>query len=223
MKVLSGESLSRFNNFSNIYQKNGFGGKVSKSGPGSDLANTQILREKLLNLLQELNIKIFIDAPCGDFNYMKEVIPKLNLDKYWGIDIVPEMISRNNQIYGNGKISFICKDIVEDLTFKGDLLLCRDCLVHLSFESTLKIIKNFINSDINYFLITTFINKDRKNYDYSDGVGWYPINLLEFPFNLPQPMKLIDEECFECKGEFKDKSLGLWSKEQLKDWYVESK
>ena len=91
--------------------------------------------------------------------------------------------------------------------------MCRDCLVHLSFESAKRVLRNFANSDIPFLLTTTFFN--HSNSDFPDGTNWYPINLTLQPFNLPQPAILINEGCTEGNGEFSDKSLGLWVRESL--------
>ena len=39
---------------------------------------------------------------------------------------------------------------------------------------------------------------------------------LESQFNLPAPVKLINEGCTEDGGKFADKSLGLWRVEDLR-------
>src|SRR5437870_5350350 len=81
--------------FTDIYQQNGFGGKDSVSGPGSDLSQTAALREALPGLLREIGARTLLDAPCGDFFWMREA--RLDLDHYTGGDIVPEIIARNIQ------------------------------------------------------------------------------------------------------------------------------
>lgn len=202
--------------FTKGYEVNMFRGKESKSGPGSDLNNTIILREKLIKFLNEYNIKTFIDAPCGDFNYMKLVIPKTNIEKYIGVDIVSEMIKNNNKLYSNEKISFVCLDMVEDFNLCGDLVLCRDCLVHVSLNSARQIIKNIVNSGSKYVLFTVFSDNYDGNHDYIDGTNWYAIDLTKPPFEFPKSEYIINEECPEWDGKYKDKSLALWKTEDLK-------
>ena len=207
--------MDRANKFTEIYKNNSFQGTESISGPGSSLVTTETLRQELPKLLKDLGVKTLIDCPCGDFHWMSKVINNLGIDKYIGIDIVQSLVDKNNVKYSNDLISFICKDAVEGLNFKGDLILCRDCLGHLSFNSVFKFFNNFINSDITYLLVTTFTNEDRYNSNSEDGVGSYAINLTKSPFNLPNPIFVLNENCPEGNGLFKDKSLGLWRRKDL--------
>lgn len=198
--------------FTKQYQLNLFKGRESKSGPGSDTEQTSTLKVKLINLIQDLNIQSIIDSPCGDFNWMKDVLKELNDIEYLGVDIVDELIQENIKKYGN---MFIVGDLVNTILPKSELVICRDCLVHLSFTDTLKILQNFIKSDSKYFLMTTFTNDDRENVNYENCVNWYAINLQKGPFELPMPYRIINENCTECNNEYTDKSLGLWTKQQL--------
>jgi hypothetical protein len=201
--------------FTQIYHKNYWGGIQSLSGKGSDKVQTGFLKIQLIDLVKQLNIKILIDAPCGDFNWMKDIITELNLDYYYGIDIVKELVDKLNKNYDNPKIEFQYKDIVISPLPKGDLLLCRDCLCHLTYESIFLFLENFIKLEIPYLLTTTF-DKIRENKNLlRDGNGWFAICLLNEPFNFPEPIKLINEKCTEDSNRWTDKSLGLWNKEQI--------
>jgi len=148
---------SRKTKFSEIYNSNGFGGwDVPLSGTGSTLLQTEVLRIEILKLIKKYDIKSIIDAPCGDFAWMKEV--SLEHIDYLGVDIVPTLISRNNKKYGTNKIIFIERDIVTDILPVYDLILCRDCFVHLSNRDIIKAVKNFRKSGSNYLLTTTYAN-----------------------------------------------------------------
>jgi len=75
--------------FTDIYDENRWGDKESRSGPGSTLAQTEAIRSKLPEILEEFHIHSILDIPCGDFNWIKEV----NLDSisYIGADIVKKI------------------------------------------------------------------------------------------------------------------------------------
>jgi hypothetical protein len=60
--------------FIDIYHQNIFGGIESRSGNGSTLVQTAVIRDEIPLLFKELNIKSVLDAPCGDFNWMKEIM-----------------------------------------------------------------------------------------------------------------------------------------------------
>ncbi|WP_250161065.1 hypothetical protein [Peribacillus frigoritolerans] len=78
--------------FTNIYKKNRWRNSESVSGQGSSLTQTKTLIQELPGLINQLQIKKLIDAPCGDFNWMKEVYK--NTELYIGIDIVDEIIKK---------------------------------------------------------------------------------------------------------------------------------
>jgi hypothetical protein len=117
---------SRAQIFTRIYQKNSWGHPESVSGSGSDSTQTRIIRRELAALIKELNIRTLLDAPCGDYYWMKEV--ERPLTKYIGVDIVPELIESNQRMYGSSTTTFTVTDIAEDELPKVDLIFCRDCL-----------------------------------------------------------------------------------------------
>jgi len=211
--------MNREEKFNETYDKNLFKGNESKSGRGSDMDIVSPLIPKLTSLLNKYNVKTLIDAPCGDYNWINKVLVNTNINKYIGIDIVEQLIQDNIKLYSNGFSIFQKMDLVEEIPPKGDLILCRDCLVHLSFDSAKKVIKNIIESETPLILLTTFTN-DRQNSDFEDGNNWYPMKLTQEPFNFPAPIEIINEECMEAEGNFQDKSLGLWQRKDLIN-YVE--
>lgn len=192
--------------FSQKYFTRGFGGTVSVSGPGSDLVQTKEIIRELPILVRELNVRVLVDVPCGDFFWMKTL--KLEIEKYIGVDIVSELIRNNSKIYGNKNREFISMDITKNILPRADLILCRDCFVHLSFKDTLRSIKNFKKSLSGYLLTTTFTELS-SNKDVITG-GWRPLNLQLPPFSFPEPIRIINEKCTEEDGRLSDKCLGLW-------------
>lgn len=194
--------------FSNIYTHNIFGGGESRSGEGSNLVQTAVIRLALPELVKELGIKTIMDAPCGDWHWMKEI--SLSVEKYVGVDIVESLIEKNSKQFGNAKHQFICKNLTEDDLPQVDLILCRDCLVHLSFDDARKVLANFKRSKSKFLLTTTFVNRDCNNDLVGQNKFWRPLNLELPPFDFPHPLKLINENCTEENGQFIDKNLGLW-------------
>jgi SAM-dependent methyltransferase len=197
--------------FTEIYRHSGFGGTESVSGPGSSLEETEAIRQKLPGLFNQFNIKSILDAPCGDFNWFQKM--DLDLENYTGADIVQEMISELQANFNDTKRRFITLDILKDDLPKADLILCRDCFIHLSFKHISRAIKNFKRSGAKYLLTTTFTDQ-QKNKDIPTGV-FHPINLQAPPFNFPEPIAVINEKCSHDDGKFKDKSLALWEFEDL--------
>jgi hypothetical protein len=199
---LLGKSPS--NVFSTMYAKKLWGGNESRSGGGSGLEQTKQIREQLPSLVNQLNIKKILDAPCGDFHWMKEV--ELEVDEYIGADIVDEVVADNAKKYADQARRFVVLDIMNDTLPAADLILCRDCLVHLSFRDASNVIHNFKQSKSRYLLTTTFTEQG-GNTNIQTG-EWRPLNLQKAPFNFPEPIKLIREDRVPENGF--DKCLGLW-------------
>lgn len=194
--------------FSEIYDGNVFGGKVSRSGAGSDLVQTAVIRAELPALVKKLGVRSFMDAPCGDWYWMRST--ELGVESYIGVDIVEAMIEMNQRHFGNAKTSFRCLNLVEDSLPPVDLVFSRDCLVHLSFADAEKAIANFKKSGSKYLLTTTFCTRDSNNDLVGKDSFWRPLNLQLAPFNFPPPLLIINERCTEDNGIYGDKCLGLW-------------
>lgn len=197
------EAESRSEIFRRIYSNNTWGSTESRSGTGSSLAETANLRSALPELLEKLKIKSILDIPCGDFNWMEKV--DLTGIHYTGADIVPEMIEANNQKYSNDDREFKEIDLLADDLPQADLIICRDCLVHFSFEDAFKAMESMCNSGTKYLLTTTF--PLHQNILINTG-EWYAINLNAEPFPLPTPLLLLNEG--NPDPYFCDKSIGLW-------------
>jgi len=176
--------------FSKIYGDNFWLSKESRSGGGSLISTTKTIREKLPLLWEEYGIKTFLDAPCGDYNWMKEV-EKRNII-YTGGDIVEEVIAQNNKKYSAQNVSFKVIDITKDELPAVDMIFCKDCLQHLSYEKIFMALSNFKRSKSKY-LLTTSYSETLYNWDIHDG-DCRPLNLLKKPFSLPQPLMKIREK-----------------------------
>lgn len=192
--------------FTSVYRKNLFQGKESRSGGGSDLTQTARIRKELPLLLKEFGIRFLIDAPCGDLYWMREV--DLPVKKYIGVDIVKEIVEINKTKFADQQRTFSELNISRDILPTADMILCRDCLVHLSFKQAIQIINNFKESGSKYLLTTTFINRS-TNDELGRGF-WRTLNMEKEPFNFPKPVRIINEECTEFDGKYTDKCLGLY-------------
>jgi hypothetical protein len=201
--------------FDKIYQHNEWQDAESKSGSGSNLVQTAVIRRKIPEIVKQYGIKTMLDAPCGDFYWMKEIREDLggSLDHYYGGDIVMELTRENGQRYGDDKFSFLQLDIINDPLPRVDLVFCRDCLVHLSYPKILRALRQFKKSGSMYLLTTTFTDRP-SNKDIVTG-DWRPLNLSAFPFCFQPPIVLINEGCTENDGNYQDKCLGLWRLEDL--------
>lgn len=196
--------------FSSYYNKNYWRDKESISGGGSTIEGTKVLREKLEKLFTKYNIKSMADIPCGDYNWM-QYVKKTDVD-YIGADIVPEMIEKDNNLYKDDHTNFIKLDITKNEIPKVDLILVRDCFVHLSYENIINALNQIKQSESKYLLTTSFM-KWPRNFDIPDGM-WRPINLEKSPFKMDKPLEILVEES-EKSDTFSDKSLFLYSIDEM--------
>jgi SAM-dependent methyltransferase len=197
--------------FTHIYETNLWGGDESRSGLGSAVDATRVVRAALPELLRALGATTLLDIPCGDFGWLSHV--DLGPVRYTGADIVAALVERNTRLFADPGRRFVQVDLTRDPLPASDLVLCRDCLVHLSFANIARALENVRRSGSSHLLTTTFTGLD-GNTDIEDG-DWRALNLERPPFNFPPPAALIIEECREAEGTYDDKSLGLWPVAQL--------
>jgi hypothetical protein len=191
-----------------VLRENKWANEESVSGPGSTKSATAELLPQLDALVTRYGVASIIDAPCGDFNWIKPLAERVD---YAGVDIVPEVIEIARS---RGRFKFGVSDIISEVLPETDLILCRDCLVHMTAEMALEAIRNFVTSGSQYLLTTTFPDLT-ANAAGSLG-GWRPINLELEPFALPAPLELIIERPSVPPNEkYGRKALGLWRLEQV--------
>jgi hypothetical protein len=192
--------------FAPFYAENRWGDSESVSGPGSSLERTAKLRRELPILLEELGARTLLDAPCGDFNWMKHT--PLNLDQYIGVDIIPELIARNQSLYAAEQTRFAVLDLTRDELPRVDVILCRDCFIHFSNRDIVAAIRNFKRSRSTYLLTNSYPGW-RRNKNIRTG-DFRHLNLLSAPFNFPPPLRQIDEKLPDERAQFFGKVLAVW-------------
>lgn len=192
--------------FRDTFRQNTWGSEESHSGVGSTLEQTNVIREELPRIVKKYDIKSFLDLPCGDFNWMRHV--DLCVERYIGADIVKDIVKANAAKYGGAGCEFKQINLLRSRLPPVDLIFCRDCLVHLSFEDVQKAIANLHRSGIKYLLATTFTNREANRHIQTG--DWTPYNLQVMPFWFPEPIEIVNENCIEFYPDFTDKSLGLW-------------
>ena len=127
-----------------------------------------------------------------------------------GVDIVPELVTGLRERAARGEIEgeYHLADITQDALPRCDAILCRDCLVHRSFANIERALRNFRRSGATWFVTTTF-PEWQQNIDCEDG-DWRALNFERAPFFLGTPVELVNENCLEADGGWRDKSLGVW-------------
>ena len=200
--------------FTDIFFNNKWGNKYSFSGNGSSLEETKTILEELPHIIKKYKIRSILDIPCGDFHWMKEL--DFNDLEYIGADIVTELIERNIAKHNIKNVNFQNLDLLKDPLPKSDLIFCRDCLVHLSFNDIFKALTNIKKTNAKFLITTNFVQRI-SNEDIKTG-SWRTINLRKDPFNFPKPNLSISENCSEGSNAYNDKELSLWEVKNIPDY-----
>jgi hypothetical protein len=193
--------------FQRIHDTNLWKASSSVSGVGSEMDETAALRAELPWLLARLGINSLLDAPCGDAGWINTA--DLGV-RYAGVDIVPALVESLRARAAAGEIGgdYHLADITRDSLPRCDAILCRDCLVHLSFANIERALANFKESGAAWLIVTTFPDW-QTNHECEDG-DWRALNFERAPFSWGAPVELLNENCTEAGGGWRDKSLGVW-------------
>jgi hypothetical protein len=188
--------------------------KKHPCGPGSTMGYTKNLREKLIPLLESYKIKSILDLPCGDFSWMSTTGITDTID-YIGADIVEPMILANKKNYPG--VDFRVLDLTKDILPNVELIFCRDCLLHLSFNDIDKALTNIANSNIKYILMSSWFEDATNDRDITTG-AWRYINFTAGPYNFGKPEASLSDW---IEG-FPRREMMLWPIETIKE-YIENK
>jgi len=203
------DNLSIEQRFSTIYRNRLWGSDKTPSGAGSSIDYTANLRAKLPSLVAKYEIRTIFDAPCGDLNWMKLLLPVLNAN-YFGGDIVKELIDGHRRVHASPTARFLHINLIEDEFPNADLMICRDCLFHLSYSHIKRVLENYVNADIAYLLTTSHITA-QPNTDITTG-DFRLLNLIEKPYYFDScPLERIDDWIEPSAA----RQLGLWSRSQV--------
>lgn len=192
--------------FTSYYKNNSWRGRESVSGPGSDYEQTKYLIPELSFMIKSLNIKSILDVPCGDFNWMRRV--DLSGVKYTGGDIVEPLIISNSKKYSSDNIKFKVIDVVNDDLEKSDLIIVRDCFVHLPEADVLRAVNNIKRSGSKYLLTTNFLWESVPNNKDIQVGQWRRLNLTQPPYSFKFPDRIIIEGNRQSHDH--DKTMSLW-------------
>lgn len=201
--------FARFKNpedvFTAYYEENQWSDPESVSGPGSTAAYTENIRREMPPLLERLQVRRMLDAPCGDYNWFRLIDRAGGLD-YTGGDIVAPLVAANQAKYGNDRTRFTKLDITKDELPAVDLWLCRDCLFHLSEDLVFAALENFARSRVQWLLTSTHPRAE-ANTDIPTG-SFRLLNLELPPYNFPPPEATMEDWI----QPYPYRHLALWSR-----------
>lgn len=192
--------------FTNIYTNNDWKNAETRSGNGSTMGATQVIRKSLAQLFHDLDISILADAGCGDANWIGDIVDPLRL--YLGFDIVEEAAEEARaKLVGKANCVVETADVVLRTLPGCDAILCRDVLTHLPSDAAFMALQKFKASGSRFLIATT--HAIGRNRWVSTG-GWYTCDLMAPPFSLPDPMIHLSES---LSGS--NKELGVWRLDTL--------
>jgi hypothetical protein len=194
--------------FSKIYKNEEWGGQgdTPLSGPGSSLWYTEQLRSAFPGIIEQFNVKTLFDAGCGDLTWMGTLVDTLDI-KYIGADVVDFLIEKNRAKFPN--LDLRVMDITVDPLPQADMMLCRDCMFHMSFKDIYATLNNFLRSGTP-LLFTTCHDTPAENVNITTG-GYAELNFKKHPFNFPDPVFSINDTL----PSFVKRNVCIWTRDQI--------
>ena len=172
----------------------------------SSFVQTQTLRDDMLKLFEQYNIKSIFDAGCNDCVWAHALAQYLD---YQGGDISPSLIAEAWHWYPNLAVDIF--DVTTDPIPLVDCVLMRDVAIHLVTADKKLAIQNWINSGVPWILMTN-MEDNRVNTD-----GLYPnelfvsgINWCIDPWNFPKELDTLIDQSSTLQ-----KRMNLWHRDQL--------
>jgi hypothetical protein len=189
--------------FTNIFERNWWNNSESRSGWGAELKRTVA---ELPEFVRRHSVQSLLDAPCGDFHWMKHVEWRSGF-RYVGADIVHDLIVDNRRKYPG--VEFIELDVLRDRLPDVNAWLARDLMIHFPDQAVRAALNQFRQSTIAYLLATTYPNA-RQNTDIKFGQVRH-LNLCAPPFDLPPPFEILREDDDPDTG----RVIGVWRRSDI--------
>lgn len=165
-------------------------------GYGSTLEATESLRDSLPGLLARLGVRVLLDAPCGDLNWISQVDLGVT---YIGVDASDENLNAARAKAPG--LPTARADIIIDRLPNADAVLCRDFLQHLPTALAELTLQNIMATGAKYLLATS--HEAKRNADIEAVGGFRPLNLSLEPFELGEPIEVI--------ADGPGRILGVWA------------
>ena len=158
------------------------------NGPGSTLDATAEIRHQLPRIITDYSISSILDAPCGDWNWMRHV--DLAGVDYTGLDVEPTLIDANRTRFPQHRFDNV--NLLGTYSIPAyDLIICRDFTLHLPNPQIKHVLALFRESGSEYLLTSNWPGTDNTRECDPDGgqddrAGYYchQLDLETEPFNL---------------------------------------
>ena len=178
----------------------------------SSRKETSQLRDDMVALFEQYNIKSVFDAGCNDTAWARELNTYV---KYSGGDISPGPVAEAWNWRSDLDISI--HDCTTDPFPSVDCILSRDVVIHLNQADRQRFINNWLSSRVPWLLVTqqreVIKNQD---FEYSeDRLGESQINWQLPPWSWPEPREIIQEVVDTIPGKAIGRCLALWHRDDI--------
>lgn len=188
--------------FTSVYREGSWNSAETASGVGSERGSGQVVHalEVLNRVIPELKIRSLGDLPCGDFNWMPELLEAHPQLDYIGYDVVTPLILANRERHPAR--TFAVLDITTEIPRRSDLIFSKDLLNHLCHDDVWAALENMVASGSSYLLATN--NRGFENEELEADVtnASRHLDLFAEPFAMPEAL-------------YADHYLVLWDREAL--------
>jgi hypothetical protein len=131
------------------------------------------------------------------------------LGEYYGVDIVPPVIDRNASQFGGPSRHFAVADLTCDELPQADAILCRDALVHMSYQDMARVLANFTATGATWVLLNTYPEVTHNRNQFT-GQRWRRLNFRLKPFGFPEPVETVADG-----GDVDPSQLAVWRLQDL--------
>jgi hypothetical protein len=173
--------------FETVYEEGLWGIEESRSGAGSAKGSpwVAVATETIRRAVSEYDVRSINDIPCGDFNWMPEVLAGLGSIRYIGFDIVGAALARNRDRCP--QYEFRILDITSQVPPAADLIFCKDLLNHLTDADVKRAIDNMARSGSKLLLASNNPGHENTPLPEIPNASRH-LDITAPPFDLPPPL-----------------------------------
>ena len=160
----------------------------SVSGPGSDRGSGQVEHSlRVLNAVcDDFDIRSIADIPCGDCNWIGDLLEARPGIDYVGYDIVENLLAGNREKFPGRRFELL--DIVVEAPPAADLIFCKDLVNHLFEADVWKALANMAASGSRWLLITSNAGYENVDLELRTPGSSRELDLATAPYALPDPV-----------------------------------
>lgn len=177
--------------FTEVYAENLWGSSESRSGGGSvrGSAWVTIAEQALAKAVHEHGVRSLNDIPCGDFNWMPDVLARLGGVRYIGFDIVHTALARNKDRHPEHEFRLL--DVTTHTPPAADLIFCKDLLNHLTDADVKRAIANMQRSGSKFLLASNNPGFENIPLPETPGASRH-LDITAPPFNFRPPLWTVE-------------------------------